>query len=439
MIETDERQNATEIINEMLSEEYEKNTKMVNCLNKYESIVEKDPTFIKPLIIKNKNTSVIFELIRLKIEYIKEALIHENSLEELVLKAFELLFILNETPNYDRLDEKISIFEIMLNMLDNKPESQKEEEFIKHVLSSKKEWKKIIMEITAIYGAIGFIFCVFLEFAKNIKEVVDFFIYYLKLSYICFVKFDLNELDNLTEETIINNFLEILQDRTNGFELLIKDKKIQKIKLDEKEVEKALHDEEEDSSSEDNLKSILIKPENELNDISKQNYKSLDTQQTKEISEFSKDEIYEKKKINALEDKIKHMEVEVKELKKFKKKVKIMKKDIYEQQKDFADLKDDMNLIKARTALKAIIDLFCKGLKLKGVSGYENKVDEILYKLNMFKDDKIYDVIKVKNVRILLRDYYQKLLNGNTNTHYMDLSISALDQIFKIIGAEKKY
>ena len=47
--------------------------------------------------------------------------------------------------------------------------------------------------------------------------------------------------------------LEILRYRTNGFILKIKDKKIQKIKLEEKEVEKAIHDE-DDSSLEKNNK-----------------------------------------------------------------------------------------------------------------------------------------------------------------------------------------
>ena len=41
----------------------------------------------------------------------------------------------------------------MLNMLDNKPESKKEEDFIKYVLSSKKEWKNIIIEITSTISA----------------------------------------------------------------------------------------------------------------------------------------------------------------------------------------------------------------------------------------------------------------------------------------------
>ena len=63
-------------------------------------------------------------------------------------------------------------------MLDNKLEEQKE---------------NLIKEITGIHWALGFSACISLEFAKNIKDVVELFIYYLKLSYICFIRFDFNE------------------------------------------------------------------------------------------------------------------------------------------------------------------------------------------------------------------------------------------------------
>ena len=55
---------------------------------------------------------------------------------------FELLFLLEYKLNYDQLDEKISIFQIILNMLDKKPEKQKEKTFINEVLAEKKNMER---------------------------------------------------------------------------------------------------------------------------------------------------------------------------------------------------------------------------------------------------------------------------------------------------------
>ena len=63
-----------------------------NCL--------KDPSFIRSLVIK-KAQRVIFDLVKFKINYIKEALIDENSLEELALMVFDLLFLLKDKLNCD--------------------------------------------------------------------------------------------------------------------------------------------------------------------------------------------------------------------------------------------------------------------------------------------------------------------------------------------------
>ena len=64
-----------------------------NCL--------KDPSFIRPLVIKKKSQRVIFDLDKFKINYIKEALIDENSIEEVALMVFVLLFLLKDKLNCD--------------------------------------------------------------------------------------------------------------------------------------------------------------------------------------------------------------------------------------------------------------------------------------------------------------------------------------------------
>lgn len=47
---------------------------IIKCLNDFESIVEKNPAFIKPLIITKYEKSFVFEQIKLKIQYIKQTL-----------------------------------------------------------------------------------------------------------------------------------------------------------------------------------------------------------------------------------------------------------------------------------------------------------------------------------------------------------------------------
>ena len=60
---------------------------------------------------------------------------------------FELLFLLNGNLNYNQLDEKVSIFQIILNILANNPEEKKEKIFMNEVLTEKIIWKNLVNEI----------------------------------------------------------------------------------------------------------------------------------------------------------------------------------------------------------------------------------------------------------------------------------------------------
>ena len=101
MKENNEISQIAEEIDEKLSYEFENNKRIVDCLNQFERIVENDPSFIRPLVIKKKAQRVIFDLIKFKINYIKEALIDENSIEEVALMVFVLLFLLKDKLNCD--------------------------------------------------------------------------------------------------------------------------------------------------------------------------------------------------------------------------------------------------------------------------------------------------------------------------------------------------
>ena len=79
---------------------------------------------------------------------------------------FELLFLLNGNLNYNQLDEKDSIFQIILNILANNPEEKKEKIFMNEMLTEKIIWKNLVNEIKESYGDIGFFLRLYQVFKK---------------------------------------------------------------------------------------------------------------------------------------------------------------------------------------------------------------------------------------------------------------------------------
>ena len=79
---------------------------------------------------------------------------------------FELLFLLNGNLNYNQLDEKVSIFQIILNILANNPGEKKEKIFMNEMLTEKIIWKNLVNEIKESYGDIGFFLSRYQVFKK---------------------------------------------------------------------------------------------------------------------------------------------------------------------------------------------------------------------------------------------------------------------------------
>ena len=79
---------------------------------------------------------------------------------------FELLFLLNGNLDYNQLDEKVSIFQIILNILANNPEEKKEKIFMNEMLTEKIIWKNLVNEIKESYGDIGFFLRLYQVFKK---------------------------------------------------------------------------------------------------------------------------------------------------------------------------------------------------------------------------------------------------------------------------------
>ena len=87
---------------------------------------------------------------------------------------FEFLFLLNGNLDYNQLDKKVSIFQIILNILANNPEEKKEKIFMNEVLTEKIIWKNLVNEIKESYGDIGFFFVSLSSFQKIKKKFQNF-------------------------------------------------------------------------------------------------------------------------------------------------------------------------------------------------------------------------------------------------------------------------
>ena len=70
--------------------EYEKHKKIIDCLNAIEKIIDEE--FSCTLTIDKREKFVVFILVKKKLEYIKDALLNQNSLETFYLKVFNLIY-----------------------------------------------------------------------------------------------------------------------------------------------------------------------------------------------------------------------------------------------------------------------------------------------------------------------------------------------------------
>lgn len=448
-----------------LFEKIEQTNKIIQCLNEFEEIVERDPSYRNPLKISEQYINTAYEQILLKIRYIKEALIDENSFEELYLNVFEVLFIDSSRINYDKLESKISLFKIALNSLKAQPEKDKENEFIQKVKEEKKEWNHMIELLSAKYGGFVFIFCLFLIYSKSKEQVVEFFISFMKTLYTCSVEFKLNEIKDISEAVIAEDLCNFIEDTTNYFYIIIEDEHIKKYKFSDLETKKAINDEFDLDSHEKKKqpkmkklgekenKTIMVKSvesENNknvyMNNEIKENefegdgkIKEKKVNEDKKINEQQPENsmnINEKQMNNLLED-LKNVKIELKQL---KSKQLIMENHQYTTQKKLAEIKPDLLLIQSKEVLKSFIDLFHRGLGLKDsdLESYETKVSNILFELNKIGDYKKYEQIKINKIKELLRESIKKLKIGNSNEFGMDLTKPILEQLFKILDPFEK-
>ena len=214
--------NETEnIFENKLEEEYEKNLLIISCLKDFENILDKNYTIPMKITIQDK--FVVFKLIKNNIEYIEEVLLEDKPFESICLKIFNLLFLEEENLNYDNIEEKINDFQLILKHLKNQYNQEEEQNFISKVIENRniKEWKKFLKLNYINFGNLAILIAVALKYAKTIVKVSEILIYILQKKHMNSfeVKFNLNNLINIPEDEVVNNFIDLFKHDTEYFYL----------------------------------------------------------------------------------------------------------------------------------------------------------------------------------------------------------------------------
>ena len=246
-----------------LNDEYEKNQKIANCLNDLEKYIKQENDLVCPLQLALSNKYIVYDLMKIKIQYLNEYMEDDNSIKPFCLKAFESLFIKDEGLNYEELDNKITAFKKILGGLNFDPSKNKgQKEYIDNISKKRKEWIRVIETLSLRHKFMAFIFCVVLNFTKNKETIAGFLIDFLKLFYDNFtVNFKLEELKEIEEKKISESLGPLLLgNHANYFRIIIENKNVVIKLYSIEETEKAINEcecQSEDNTPKDKDKALL--------------------------------------------------------------------------------------------------------------------------------------------------------------------------------------
>lgn len=283
-----------------LNDEYEKNQKIANCLNDLEKYIKQENDLVCPLQLALSNKYIVYDLMKIKIQYLNEYMEDDNSIKPFCLKAFESLFIKDEGLNYEELDNKITAFKKILGGLNFDPSKIKEQkEYIDNISKKRKEWIRVIETLSLRHKFMAFIFCVILNFTKNKETIAGFLINFLKLIYDNFtVNFKLEELKEIEEKKISESLGPLLLgNHANYFRIIIENKNVVIKLYSIEETEKAINEcecQSEDNTPKDKDKALL--QEKDLEEEEKEEENSYNSEVNSEpINEIADNKIKMKK------------------------------------------------------------------------------------------------------------------------------------------------
>ena len=231
------------LLEEANKEAYEKNIKILACLNELKAIIEKSTA--QPFEI-NKDDKYESEInIRNSVSYLEESSLEINNFESINLKLFKLLFIPNGHLKYVDLDEKIEDYQLALKLLKNELKAEEKIDYIDKVIKIKKiiGWKKLLKSTFVTISDLELIIAIVLKFSKSIVEISDFLMFILKKKhfYNFEIKFDLNNLIDAHEANIAESFNNLFKNDTEYFYLDFENGNIVKKSLSAEETSKAIN------------------------------------------------------------------------------------------------------------------------------------------------------------------------------------------------------
>ena len=231
------------LLEEANKEAYEKNIKILACLNELKAIIEKSTA--QPFEI-NKDDKYESEInIRNSVSYLEESSLEINNFESINLKLFKLLFIPQGYLKYVDLDEKIKDYQLALKLLKNELKAEEKIDYIDKVIKIKKiiGWKKLLKSTFVTISDLELIIAIVLKFSKSIVEISDFLMFILKKKhfYNFEIKFDLNNLIDAPEENIAESFNNLFKNDTEYFYLDFENGNIVKKSLSAEETSKAIN------------------------------------------------------------------------------------------------------------------------------------------------------------------------------------------------------
>ena len=237
-------------VNRELLEEFEKNLKIVGCLNELEQII--DSEFCKPIEITERDKFSVFDLIKIKLEYIKDSLLNEKSLNAICVKIFEFLFLYPDAINHSDLDEKLFAFNLILKTLKREAKFEEDnKQFVRKVLRQKPQWSKLIHSNFITLGELGIVIATVLKFSKTNEKIIEILLDILKIKHSSDFKilFDIKDIKDMDDAKIGQNFYELFMHETEYFYLIYENGKIKKIYTDPDQTLKEINAEDEKKSN----------------------------------------------------------------------------------------------------------------------------------------------------------------------------------------------
>ena len=238
------------------NDEYENDLKIVAIINEIQKII--DPKNLYPSLIKleKKDIYVAYDLINIKIEYFREQIFSEDSIVHFLLTVFETFFIKENGLNFENLEEKFDIFDVIFKAKKGEPSvTKKMYEFIENIKKKKNDWCDLIDSIRVRFTLNAYLFCATLNYAKDQEPLLEFIRIYLELLYTDFdINFTNDDLRQMEPKYISKDFALIISpNHPNYFELYIENGRIKEKLIDPKKTSELI-----EGDSHDNIDSDFV-------------------------------------------------------------------------------------------------------------------------------------------------------------------------------------